>query len=212
MLIYICQGKVALDNTKLSEIMNKQRILKSIGIIFLLITISVETLTGSTSGQQKNNSTIEQLNTDETFTVYARGTSYLNCDPDSAAGRTSSLIPIKTVKSLGLQCIAVDPEIIPYGSVIIGRNKNGREIVGVAVDTGGDVKNRKAARMLAIKKGFGKNSPEYKAIVLDFHAHSDITRYWDTFTVIPYQGPDFKFELKSSQRLAHLKAVKEKYL
>lgn len=190
--------------------MNKQRIPQRIGIIFLLITICVLTPMGYASGQQKNHSTtIDNL---KSFEVYARGTSYSNCDADSAAGRTSSLIPIDIVKGLGLQCIAVDPKIIPYGSVIIGQNKKGQEIIGVAVDTGGDVKNRKAARVLAIKKGFDRNSPEYKAIVLDFHSISgDITKYWDTFTVIPYRGPDFKLKLNHREKVNHLKMVKSLY-
>ena len=211
MIIYICQGKVALDITNLSEFMNKQRILKRIGVIFLLITLmSANCLFAS--GQQKNDSTIENLKVDETFRVYARGTSYNREDSESASGKTAALVKIQDVKKLGLECIAVDPKIIPYGSVIIGYNKAGREIVGVAVDTGGDVKKRRASKILAYIKGFSKDSPEYNAIVLDFHAKSDITKYWDNFTIIPYVGPDFKNDLKQKDKIAHIKAVRDYYL
>lgn len=192
--------------------MNTQRIQKIFGVIFLLATLSADTIFAG--DRQKNNSILEQLNTKETFTVYARGTSYPpNADSDTKKGKTSSLIPIKTVRGLGFLCIAVDPRLIPYGSVIVGRDKNGNKIIGVAVDTGGDVKNRKAARVLALKNGFSKDSPEYKAPVLDFYSSTgDITKYWDSFTVIPYQGPDFKSEMDQHEKIAYLKAVKEKYL
>lgn len=187
--------------------MNKKRMLKNFGIIFLLITICAKDIA---SGQQKNNSILDNS---KSFEVYARGTSYPpNADPDTRKGKTSSLIPIKTVIGLGLHCIAVNPKIIPYGSVIIGRDKNGREIIGVAVDTGGAVKSREAAKGLARMKGFKKDSPEYNAIVLDFYSSKgDITKYWDNFTVIPYRGPDFKFNLNHSEKVNHLKLVKSLY-
>ena len=185
--------------------MNKKRILKNFGIIFLTFTISAMNIA---SGQQKNNSILDNS---KTFEVYARGTSYLNHDSQSAAGKTASLVPIKIVTDLGLHCIAVDPKIIPYGSVIIGRDKKGKEIIGVAVDTGGAVKSRKASRYLAKIKGFNKNSPEYNAIVLDFYGNKDITHYWDHFTVIPYTGPCFKFDLNLKQKIDHLKHVKDLY-
>lgn len=190
--------------------MNKQSILQTIGIIFLLITTSAFSREKA-SGQQKNNSTtIDNKNKIE---VLARGTSYNAGDADSAAGKTSSLIPISTVKQLGLQVVAVDPEKIPYGSVIIGKNKSGEKIVGVAVDTGSAVKSRKAAKNYALAKGYGENSPEYKALVFDFHSKGgDITKAWDNFTVVLYTGPEFKFDLKKSEKIQYLHYVRNKYL
>lgn len=163
------------------------------------------------SGQQKNNpKTIDNKNKVE---VLARGTSYNACDPDSAAGKTSSLIPISTVKKLGLQVVAVDPSKIPYGSIIIGKNKDGERIVGVAVDTGSAVKSRKAAKNYALAKGYDKDSPEYKALVFDFHSKSgDITKAWDNFIVVLYTGPEFKFDLKNSEKIQYLKYVQKTYL
>lgn len=162
--------------------------------------------------RQKNLSSIEQLNTRNTFKVYARGTSYSDGDSDSAAGKTASLVPIKEIKKRELECVAVDNQLIPYGSVIIGRNKDGQEIVGVAVDTGSAVKSRKASKQLAKKLGYADNSPEAKAPVLDFHSSGDMTHYWDYFIVIPYTGPDFKRELSKAEKLAHLDEVKKQYV
>lgn len=190
--------------------MNNKRILKSIGVIFLLITTSAYSKE-STSDQQKNNpKTIDNKNKVE---VLARGTSYNACDPESAAGKTSSLIPISTVKKLGLQVVAVDPDKIPYGSVIIGKNKEGERIVGVAVDTGSAVKSRKAAKNYALAKGYDKDSPEYKALVFDFHSkNGDITKAWDNFIVVLYTGPEFKFDLNNSEKIQYLQYVRNKYL
>lgn len=189
--------------------MNKKRILQTIGIFFILITTSVFSRE-SASGQSKNNSTtIDNL---KSVKIFARGTKYLNDDAESAAGKTASLIPISTVKKLGLQCIAVDPSIIPYGSFIIGKDKYGNDLFGAAVDTGGAVKSCKAAKQYALRKGFGKKSPEYNALVLDLHSSKIITREWDHFTVVIYDGPSFKFKMSQSQRIEHLKMMKKVYM
>jgi 3D (Asp-Asp-Asp) domain-containing protein len=190
--------------------MNNKRIPQTIGIFFILITTSVYSKE-SASGQSKNNSTtIDNKNKVE---MLARGTSYNASDLDSATGKTSSLIPISTVKKLGLQVVAVDPSKIPYGSIIIGKNKSGEKIVGVAVDTGSAVKSRKAAKNYALAKGYDKESPEYNALVFDFHSKSgDITKAWDNFTVVFYTGPEFKFDLKNSEKIQYLKYVQQAYL
>jgi hypothetical protein len=166
--------------------MNKQRIPQRIGIIFLLITICA---TNIASGQQKNNSTtIDNLKTKEAFTVYARVTSYSGGDPDTN-GQTSTCTPIKEITDRGLKCIAVG-EGIPYLSVITFYDAQGRKQVGVAMDTGSHVKSGKAAKELATIKGFGKNSREYNAPVIDIYAKCDLTNEWSNVTVIPYTGPD----------------------
>jgi 3D (Asp-Asp-Asp) domain-containing protein len=190
--------------------MNNKSILQAIGVIFLLITTSVISH-GDTSDQQKNHSTtIDNLKRIE---VFARGTAYPpNADPETADGKTASLIPIKKVIDLGLECIAVDPRVIPYGSFIIGKDKDGNTIQGVAVDTGGAVKSRQAAINLAEKKGYDEDSPQAKALVLDFYSDKgEITKAWDTFTVIVYKGPCFKFDLNQSEKLKHIIMMKAVY-
>lgn len=185
--------------------MNKQRIPQRIGIIFLLITICA---TNIASGQQKNNSTtIDNLKLDRAFKVYTRNTSY----PDSDGGSAAALVTIKEVKNRGLQCIAVDKNIFPYGSVIVGQDKQGQRIVGVAVDTGPWVIQRKAAKNLAKKLGYSADSREAKAPVFDFHKNPNL-HYWDYFIVIPYTGPDFKFSLSKKEKLAYLDKVKKQFV
>ncbi len=191
--------------------MHKLRTQKIIGIVFLLATLMSANILFA-GDRQKNLSSLEQLNTQGAFRVYARGTSYHSGDSDSAAGKTSSLTKIDDVKGRDLECIAVDNSLIPYGSVIIGRDKHGQEIIGVAVDTGSAVKSRKAAKQLAKKLGYPKDSPEAKAPVLDFHSRTDMTHYWDHFIVIPYIGPDFKFSLSKKEKLAYLDEVKKQYV
>lgn len=186
--------------------MNKQRIQQIIGIVFLLATLmSANNLFAG--DRQKNLSSIEQLNTRGAFKIYTRNTSY----PDSENNIAAALVAIHEVKSRGLECIAVDNQLIPYGSVIIGRSKQGRDFVGVAVDTGPWVKERKAAIRLAKKLGYADNSPEAKAPVFDFHKNPNL-HYWDYFIVIPYIGPDFKFKLDKAKRLAHLDEIKKQFV
>ena len=210
MIIYFCQGQVALDITITQQFMNKKSILQIIGVIFLLITISVSSVIAQdASVQQKNNP--QQINNSNKIEVYARGTIYSSGDRWTDNDQTASLVSISTVKNMGLHVVSVDPKKIPYGSIILGRDNNGKKMIGVAVDTGDDVKSREAAKTHALAKGYDEDSPEYKALVLDFHSKKNITREWDTFTVIVYSGPDFKFDLNNRQKLKYLKEIKEKY-
>ncbi len=180
--------------------MDKQHTLKSIGMFFIFITISAAVASAETaSGQSKNNSSTIDNKTKkgEEITVYARGTSYQDTE-------TSSGLSIKTVESIGLVPVAVDPEIIPLGSEIIGQNFH-----GVAVDEGPDVISRKAAKELALKQGYSKNSREYKALVFDFHAKSDITDHWEDFKVIVYKGKSFRYSMSPTEQIAYLKKIKK---
>lgn len=140
--------------------------------------------------------------------IFARSTSYNKdeavSDPDTRADKTSSLISIQDVKAQGLGVVAVDHTKIPYGSVIITPSKE----VYVAVNRGGAVQSRKAARVLAARKGLSENSPESRALVLDFYSYSQVGNYWDYFTVIPYTGTTPFRDLKRSEKIAYLRAVR----
>lgn len=183
--------------------MNKKRILKSIGMFFIFITISAAFASAETaSGKSKNNSTtIDNTKKEGEIIIYARGTSY-HGDIETASG-----VPIKQILAIGLIPIAVDPDIIPLGSKITGRDKQGREIKGVAVDTGPDVTDRKAAKKMATLRGYPKDSREYKAPVFDIYARQDLTHYWSDFKVVPYRGKSFRFGMSPSERIAHLQHI-----
>lgn len=79
--------------------------------------------------------------------------------------------------------VAVDPNVIPYGSKLIIQYNGGR-IAVEAVDTGGDVKNRLAARKL------GRTPQEKSAPVVDlfFQNREDAKEYTDTNP--PFQWVD----------------------
>ena len=78
------------------------------------------------------------------------------------------------VKLSGGEHAAVDPKVIPYGSSVKIKNpESGETRIVKAVDTGGDVKNRKAAVAL------GKTETEKKAPVIDlfFENRSEALAY-----------------------------------
>lgn len=187
-------------------IMNNKRILQTIGVIFLTLTTSVFS-TESASDQQKNHSTtIDNHKTNRAFITYARVTSYKNGDPESRAGKTSSGTPIREITRRGLKCIAVGYGI-PYLSIITFYDNAGQKHVGVAVDTGGAVKSRKAAIKLALARGLGTNSPEYRAPVIDIYASRDMTPEWTNVMVIPYTGPSITSLKKDTKEITQQKIL-----
>lgn len=124
--------------------------------------------------------------------IIARSTSYHATEPGSDSGtirgKTATSVPIKTALSKGMGIVAVDPNKIPYGSLVITPNRQ----VYVALDTGSDVISRKAARELARKKNIPQSNQLAQAPVLDFYSTKQVGGYWDYFLVIRYEGPSFK--------------------
>lgn len=120
---------------------------------------------------------------------------------------------IKPLTQMGLKTVAVDTTKIPFGSVIIYTDYKNQRQVGVAVDRGSDVTDGTAAKSLARLQGLSKASPEYNADVIDvFGSREPAATHWTTVTVVHYDGPDFRFGLKSAEKLAYLKWVKQTYL
>lgn len=169
--------------------MNNKLIPQAVGVIFLLITTSVHSKERASDQQKNHSKPIENLNIGDAFTAYARVTSYCGGDKDTNNGQTSTCTPIEEITARGLKCIAVGHGI-PYLSVITLYDTKGRKHVGVAMDTGGAVKSRKAAKDLALMKGLGKNSREYNAPVIDIYATCDLSSEWTDVTIVPYTGPD----------------------
>ena len=76
--------------------------------------------------------------------------------------------------------VSVDPRVIPYGSLVIIRDR-GEEILCVAEDTGGAVKKRKASKLRAKKEGLGNEFAERP--VLDIFSDKDHSE-WLSVVVI----------------------------
>lgn len=140
--------------------------------------------------------------------LFARSTKYhkdeVKSDSDTIAGKTSSLIPIPTVIKNGIGVVAVDPKIIPYGSVIIA--PNGSKFL--AVDTGGAVKSKKASKELADKIDLPETSKEAKAPVLDFYGRTQVGKLWDTFRIILYKGETPFKELSLREKKSFIKSIR----
>lgn len=141
--------------------------------------------------------------------MYARSTFYNKdepgCDSDTLKDKTSTCVKISSVTRKGLGVVAVDPRVIPYGSAVIAPDGS----VSIALDTGGDVKDRVAAKELASKKGFSTQSPEYKAPVLDFLAYGQIGSLWDHFIVVPYAQEIPFHKLGSAAKARYIHSISE---
>lgn len=140
-------------------------------------------------------------------TIFARSTSYnkdeKKSDEDTRADKTSTEVDIFDLKELGLGTVAVDPKVIPYGSAIIAPDNT----ICIAVDTGGDVKKRKASKERAEAIGLLPSSKEYRAPVLDFYSYKQMGKEWDNFRFIRYEGKTPFQELTSSEKNEYLKTL-----
>jgi 3D (Asp-Asp-Asp) domain-containing protein len=197
-----------------------KNIQKTVGLIFLYITLCVSCVsTHAAGGQQKNrtqkvnNSTkkieVKHPQPTKKAVMLIRATKYhkteKNSDADTIAGKTSTLTPIKRVEDTGLYPVAADCKKFPPGTVVI--NKADPTKVGVVVDTGGAVRSGKAAKELASRRGLGEKSPEYNAPVLDFYSTTAVSGEWSEFIIVFYEGPRFKGGVPEE----YLKAVFNEY-
>lgn len=137
-------------------------------------------------------------------TLFARVTEYSkkdpHCDPDTLNNRTSTQVPITPAcnETGKIGVVAVDPKIVPYGSLVILPN-GGKYL---AADTGGAVKSRRAAVVLARKE----KKPEAfaKAPVLDFYSYQKVVpENWTNVYVLKDTQNTF-IRLKPSERKKRL--------
>jgi len=124
--------------------------------------------------------------------VFARATKYhktdKNCDPDTKKGLTSTDIKLKDSDENSIGMVAVDPEKIPYGSLVYSPKTNR---FFLACDVGGAVINRTAAKDFSKKKGLSKKHQD--ALVLDFYSDQEIIdNHFCDFLVIKHTG-DIEF-------------------
>ncbi|MBC7766497.1 hypothetical protein H7Y21_00680 [Arenimonas sp.] len=184
--------------------MNNKLIPQAVGVIFLLITTSVHSKERASDQQKNHSKSIENLINlgKESIPLRARVTIYhaseTKSDSDTMSGKTASLVKIKTVQDMGLEVLAVNPAIMPYGTVGEFTDKNGNKRIGVAVDTGKDVKSAKAS---------GGKTP-----VIDIYSQKAMTGEYHNFRIIKYTGPNFKTGLTNAQKLQYLQQVKDTFI
>jgi 3D (Asp-Asp-Asp) domain-containing protein/TM2 domain-containing membrane protein YozV len=128
------------------------------------------------------------LNADGTYTLNSRVTGYWDGDPDTNAGR-GAFGPLRHYSDGSYGTAAVDPSVIPYGS-IIAVNRNGSTQYYVAEDIGGAVVNRQAS---------GGTAP-----VIDIATRSSWDGGYQTVTVHPYTGTTPYTSLTQTQRTNYL--------
>ncbi len=128
-----------------------------------------------------------QFNEDGTLNV--RSTYYYagesNSDPDTDALRSSTGTPLRPATATQVGVAAVDPRVIPYGSLITIQTASGPRYY-VAADTGGAVKNRTAS--------------QGRAPVIDFYSNSQVGGMYTDVKIQPYRGTTPYRNLTSSQR------------
>lgn len=116
---------------------------------------------------------------------YARVTKYngseSGSDANTSAGRTSTKVPtrVASVKKNQIGVVAVDPKIVPYGSLMI--LPNGEKYL--AADTGGAVVSKKASRLTA--RAQKKPSKYAKLPVFDCYSYREpVPEEWATVHVL----------------------------
>jgi 3D (Asp-Asp-Asp) domain-containing protein len=148
--------------------------------------------------------------------MFVRATAYAHNEPDKSNDDMSRIFVGSTSYSGGVRTpdlkygsltergtAAVDPDVIPYGSVIKMRDQDGNMREFTANDTGGAVRSRKAATDMAENLGYSDDSPEANAPVVDFFARgkwsggkytfdSDgiIPDYWTEVCIKEYDGDE----------------------
>jgi hypothetical protein len=145
--------------------------------------------------------------------VFARSTAYSHdeseSDDDTEAFRSKTQVPLAYLKEGEIGTAAIAGTFgIKFGDLII--TPDGRRFL--AVDTGKDLKDKKASRELA--DGRKKKQPKYdsdlyrEAEVIDFFSkdNEQVGNEWDTFTVV-HNPKDF-MSMKVSERKTYLKPEK----
>ena len=126
----------------------------------------------------------------EVCVMDVRATRYHKTDPDAdketRRGESSTGIRLQEVKSKVVGSIAINPKVIPYGSLVIITTRSGELHRFLCVDTGGDVKSRKAAKLIAQKQGLGSNWS--KRPVIDIYTTKQYED-WMSVVVIKDKNP-----------------------
>lgn len=134
--------------------------------------------------------------------IYVRLTRYNRGeknDGDTNEGKTCTQLRVRG-EHRGQIGIAAAPSFIPLGSLIT-LVKQGIPHLFLVVDRGSAVESGKAAEEFAILKGYGKNSREYLAPVIDIYSTQTTGNEYESVSVRKYVGkkPFIKLNKKEQE-------------
>jgi 3D (Asp-Asp-Asp) domain-containing protein len=174
----------------------------------LVATFAVfTTIGGNVMGE--NNKSYNTLSKQgfEVCVMNVRATTYHKTEPgadrETRRGESSTGVRLTEVKPKVVGSIAIDPKVIPYGSLVIVTTKRGESHLFLCVDTGGAVKSRKASKALAKKQKLG--SDWSKRPVIDIYSAK---HYEDWMTVVvikdknPLASKDSGFRERLKERMS----------
>lgn len=152
--------------------------------------------------------------------ILARVTSYDGDDHWSRKRQTSTGVRMKeaTPKSIGIA--AIDPNIIPYGSLLKLEDRSGNMLCYLAADCGSAVISKKAVfgtisaeiRNRKYEPGSKEHEERKKALVVDVHSvgEKQVGDIWQQIQVVKYQGtvPFKKLPLEEKLRFLDRKTWK----
>ncbi len=124
--------------------------------------------------------------------IAVRATKYHKTDPDAdyntKRGLSSTGIKLREAQTKVIGTVATNPEVIPAGSLVLVKTKNGDVLPYLSVDVGGAVTSTKASRRLAEKE----NRPvEWaKRPVVDLYSKQSRVHDWTKVIVIKDELPD----------------------
>jgi 3D (Asp-Asp-Asp) domain-containing protein len=126
----------------------------------------------------------------EVCVMNVRATTYHKTEPDAdeetRRGESSTGVKLAEVKPKVVGSIAIDPKVIPYGSLVIITTKSGELHRFLCVDTGKDVKSRKASKLLAKKQKLTSDWSMRPVIDIYSNKHYDD---WISIVVIKDKNP-----------------------
>jgi 3D (Asp-Asp-Asp) domain-containing protein len=179
---------------------------KNVGVAVFATFITMTHLCGQPKGdgQIKNNNQDEAKQTRLGYQYLpVRATRYhktdRNCDVNTKKERSCTGIRLREGSTKVVGAVAVNPKIIPIGSLVLVNTRAGVQPY-LAVDIGGDVTGRKASERLAKREKRGEEWATRP--VIDIYSPRTITEDWTTVLVIT--GPSLE-GLKDLERLSRLK-------
>lgn len=192
-------------NHKNRTMLEKRKKVAKVAVFAVFITIQFGQLARG-DDQNKNYNQNQQSHSGELQQYYlpVRATKYHksepHCDIDTLHERSCTGVKLQEGAPGVVGTVAVDPKIIPIGSLILVTTNNGDTHPYLCADKGGDVTDKTASRILAKQEKRGKAWAIRP--VIDIYSPEAITSDWTTVLVI--KGPSLN-GLKYSERLKRLK-------